>query len=132
MGSSVLNATNSTFALLSLVARHIHRDWRCIDPENAEMNLHAVDTGERILSAYAIYPEKPCAGSGDNCLWIITEAARSVTTICCPMNTGHAAVARILSGLRAASAWRLVKGAQAPVCGPLPANTGSPPHADRR
>lgn len=84
MGSSVLNATNSTFELLGLVARHIHGDWRCIDPENAEMNLHAVDTGARILSAYAIYPEKPCAGFGDNCLWIITEAARSVTAILLP------------------------------------------------
>jgi hypothetical protein len=61
MGSSVLNATNRTFELLVLVARHIHGDWRCIDPENAEMNLREVDAGDRILSAYVIYLEKSCA-----------------------------------------------------------------------
>lgn len=68
MGSSVLKATNSTFELLGLVARHIHGDWGCINPENAEMNLQAVDAGDRILSAYAIYLEKSCANFGDNCL----------------------------------------------------------------
>lgn len=66
MSSSVLNATNSTFELLGLVARHIHGDWRCIDPENTEMNLRAVDAGDRILLAYAIYPEKSFAGFGDS------------------------------------------------------------------
>ena len=47
-------------------------------------NRRAVEAGDRILSAYAIDPEKPCAGFGDNCLWIITEADRSVTTILLP------------------------------------------------
>jgi len=48
------------------------------------MNRRAVEAGDRILSAYAIDPEKPCAGFGDNCLCVITEADRSVTTILLP------------------------------------------------
>ncbi len=84
MDSSALNATNSSFELLGVVARHIHGDWGCIDRENAGTNLRAIDAGDRILSAYAIYPEKSCASFGDNCLWMITEAARSVTTILLP------------------------------------------------
>ncbi|KWT91757.1 hypothetical protein APY03_3194 [Variovorax sp. WDL1] len=43
-----------------------------------------MQAGLRILSAYAIDPAKPCAGHGDNCLWIITEADRAVTTILLP------------------------------------------------
>jgi hypothetical protein len=34
--------------------------------------------------AYAIDPSKPCEGFGDNTLWIITEADRSVTTFLFP------------------------------------------------
>lgn len=40
--------------------------------------------GFRILSAYPIDSALPCEGHGDNCLWIITEADRSVTTILLP------------------------------------------------
>ena len=40
--------------------------------------------GERVLSAYAIYESKPAKGYGDNCLWIITERDRSVTTFLLP------------------------------------------------
>ncbi len=40
----------------------------------------SVTQGFRILSACPIDPAKPCKGFGDNCLWIITEADRSVTT----------------------------------------------------
>jgi hypothetical protein len=29
-------------------------------------------------------PAKPCKGFGDNCLWIITESDRSVTTFLLP------------------------------------------------
>jgi hypothetical protein len=38
----------------------------------------------RILSAYPIDPARPCKGSGDNTLWIITEADRSATTFLLP------------------------------------------------
>jgi len=36
------------------------------------------------LRGYPIDPTLPCAGFCDNCLWIITEADRSVTTILLP------------------------------------------------
>lgn len=70
--------------ILSLLARHVQGDWGCVDPEDADTNRLAVSAGDRILSAYPINPEKPCAGFGENCLWIITEADRSVTTILLP------------------------------------------------
>lgn len=79
-----LDATLGTFDLLAHLARHARGDWGCVDPEDAETNRLAVAEGDRILSAYAINPEKPCAGFGENCLWIITEADRSVTTILLP------------------------------------------------
>jgi hypothetical protein len=41
-------------------------------------------TGNRILSAYPIDETQPCKGHGDNTLWIITEADRSVTTFLLP------------------------------------------------
>ncbi len=37
-----------------------------------------------ILSAYPIDPDKRSKGYGDNTLWIITEADRSVTTFLLP------------------------------------------------
>lgn len=49
-------------------------------------NSLAVIEGDRILSAYPVNPALPCAGYGENCLWIITEADRSVTTILLPGN----------------------------------------------
>jgi hypothetical protein len=52
--------------------------------EDAKTNEEAVHSGSRILSAYPIDPEKPCKGFGDNTLWIITEADRSVTTFLLP------------------------------------------------
>lgn len=69
---------------MELLARHVRGDWGCIDPDDAESNTLAVTEGDRILSAYPIDPAKPCAGFGENCLWIITEADRSATTILLP------------------------------------------------
>ena len=69
---------------LGLVARHARGEWGHIDPEDFAINRIAVSEGDRILSAYPIDPAKPCAGYGENCLWIITEADRSVTTILLP------------------------------------------------
>lgn len=52
---------------------------------DAELNDEAVAAGEgRILAAYPIDPHRPSAGYGDNTLWIITEADRSVTTLLLP------------------------------------------------
>ena len=44
----------------------------------------AMVEGERALSAYAIDESKPAKGYGDNCLWIITERDRSLTTFLLP------------------------------------------------
>lgn len=70
--------------ILAALARHACGDWGCVDPEDAETNRLAVAEGDRILSAYPIDDGRPCAGFGENCLWIITEADRSVTTILLP------------------------------------------------
>jgi len=62
----------------------VRGDWGCVDPEDARANAEAALCGLRIVSAYPIDPALPCAGFGKNCLWIITEADRSVTTILLP------------------------------------------------
>lgn len=74
----------SYMRIMTALARHACGNWGCVDPEDAETNQLALIEGSRILSAYSIDPEKPCAGFGENCLWIITEADRSVTTILLP------------------------------------------------
>lgn len=70
--------------LMRCLARHAHGDWGCVSPEDAAENALSLREGLRILSAYPIDPSKPSKGSGDNCLWIITEADRSVTTLLLP------------------------------------------------
>jgi hypothetical protein len=70
--------------MLTLLARHVSGDWGAVDEEDRATNDDAAKTGGRILSAYPIDPALPCKGYGDNCLWIITEADRSVTTILLP------------------------------------------------
>jgi hypothetical protein len=70
--------------LLHCLARHAKGDWGNVCKEDAATNNAAVKNGDRILSAYAIDPAKPAKGYGDNCLWIITEADRSVTTFLLP------------------------------------------------
>jgi hypothetical protein len=70
--------------LLRCLARHVHGDWGCVDKQDAATNNEAVKAGFRILSAYPIDESKPCKGFGDNTLWIITEADRSVTTFLLP------------------------------------------------
>lgn len=59
----------------TLLARHISGDWGEIDPEDAKENNLSVKQSYCILSSY---------GQGDQKLWIITEADRSVTTILRP------------------------------------------------
>ena len=70
--------------LVPYMQRHALGDWGCVCPEDAALNDEAVREGNRILSAYAIDPAKPCKGYGENCLWVITEADRSVTTFLLP------------------------------------------------
>ena len=70
--------------LMRCLARHTSGDWGCCCDEDKATNDEAVTAGFRILSAYPIDPEKPSKGYGDNTLWIITEADRSVTTFLLP------------------------------------------------
>jgi hypothetical protein len=70
--------------LAQLVARHAAGDWGVVDAEDQATNNRAVVDGDRILSAYPIDEAQPCAGHGDNTVWIITEADRSTTTLLLP------------------------------------------------
>ncbi|MEO8627662.1 MAG: type I restriction endonuclease subunit M [Betaproteobacteria bacterium] len=70
--------------LAQCLARHHSGDWGCVCAEDAASNDEAVTQGLRIMSAYPIDSAKPCKGFGDNCLWIITEADRSSTTVLLP------------------------------------------------
>jgi len=70
--------------MANCLARHMRGDWGSVDEEDAATNNEAVREGFRVLSAYPIDAEKPCKGYGNNTLWIITEADRSVTTFLLP------------------------------------------------
>ena len=56
--------------------RHIKGDWGDLDLEDIEANNHALQTGDRLLSAYHT--------KGGTKFWIITEADRSSTTLLLP------------------------------------------------
>lgn len=58
-----------------LLSRHRQGDWGDVTQEDAAINDHAADSGERILSSYAL---------GIDRIWIITERDRSSTTILLP------------------------------------------------
>jgi hypothetical protein len=62
----------------------VRGDWGCISEEDWETNSAALKAGDRLLSTYAIDETLPCKGYGDNTLWIITEADRSVTIFLLP------------------------------------------------
>jgi hypothetical protein len=64
--------------------RHVRGDWGKVSAEDQQSNVEALTDSLRIFSAYPIDPALPCSGHGDNCLWIITEADRSVTTFLLP------------------------------------------------
>lgn len=70
--------------LVQCLARHQSGDWGRVCAQDALQNEAALSEGWRIISAYPIDPAKPCAGWGDNTLWVITEADRSVTTFLLP------------------------------------------------
>lgn len=58
------------------LARHQRADWGDVCREDWKANDHALDEGERLLSAY--YAEDGTR------FWIITEHDRSVTTVLLP------------------------------------------------
>jgi hypothetical protein len=62
---------------------HMHGDWGVVCAEDKASNDDALVHGNRVLSAYPIDPDKP-ARNGENTLWVITEADRSVTTLLLP------------------------------------------------
>ena len=67
------------------LARHVSGDWGSVCEDDARQNDRALESGEaRLLSAYPIDSSQPCAGFGDNTLWIITEWDCSVTTALLP------------------------------------------------
>ena len=68
----LVDAGMAPFALL---VRHQSGDWGDVPPEDARENELSVNEGFRILSSYQI---------GEERLWIITEADRSITTILRP------------------------------------------------
>ncbi len=78
-----LEATTADYRRHCLT-RHITGDWGSCCDEDKATNDEAVQLGNRILSAYPLDPAKPCKGYGENTLWIITEADRSVTTFLLP------------------------------------------------
>ncbi|MGZ4971311.1 MAG: type I restriction endonuclease subunit M [Limisphaerales bacterium] len=70
--------------LQSCLNRHVSGDFGVICDDDKQANTEAVAAGDRILSAYPINSALPCKGYGENCLWIITEGDRSVTTFLLP------------------------------------------------
>ena len=78
-----IDATTENYRIECLL-RHLSGDWGNVDSEDKATNDEAVKVGNRIISAYPLDPTQPCKGWGDNTLWIITEADRSVTTFLLP------------------------------------------------
>jgi hypothetical protein len=70
--------------LIHCLARHASGDWGVVCKDDAALNDASLTDGSRILSAYPIDPAQPSKGFGENTLWIITEADRSVTTFLLP------------------------------------------------
>ena len=61
--------------ILNALNRHIIADWGELDDEDRQTNDEALQSGDRLLSAYR---------SGDTKFWIITEADRSSTCVLLP------------------------------------------------
>ena len=61
--------------ILNSLNRHLLGDWGELDAEDRQTNDEALQSGDRLLSAYR---------SGQTKFWIITEASREVTTVLLP------------------------------------------------
>jgi hypothetical protein len=81
--TGAIEATSS-WQRIQYLRAHMAGDWGCVCAEDKASNDEAVRLGNRIVSAYPIDPDKPCKGYGDNCVWVITECDRSVTTFLLP------------------------------------------------
>jgi hypothetical protein len=60
---------------LHLLSRQASGDWGELDAHDSRENGLALKNGWRILSSYPV---------GEGCVWVITEADRSVTTLLLP------------------------------------------------
>ena len=56
--------------------RHANGDWGEVPEDDKQANEYAVEHGYRILSAYTT--------SAGECMWVLTEADRSATTMLLP------------------------------------------------
>ena len=63
-------------APLTLLKRHAAGDWGDVPADDAKANQDALKFGRRLLSVYSI--------AGNEKIWTITEADRSVTTLLLP------------------------------------------------
>lgn len=61
---------------LGFLLRHVRGDWGEVCAEDWQMNDEALDSGDRLLSAYR-------TAKGER-LWVITESDRSCTTFLLP------------------------------------------------
>jgi hypothetical protein len=61
---------------LEFLTRHQHGDWGVLSDEDKQENEFSLLNDLRILSAYPL--------TTGECIWIITEADRNVTTILLP------------------------------------------------
>jgi hypothetical protein len=82
-------ADNTAFAKLvtRAIKRHASGDWGDVPAEDKASNDAAVKDGDRLLSAYRLEGVRFAPSSpwpGDEKVWIITEADRSVTTVLFP------------------------------------------------
>lgn len=82
-------ADNAAFAkpVVRAIKRHTSGDWGDVDAEDKATNDAARKDGGRLLSAYRLdgvrfAPSSPWPG--DDKVWIITEACRSLTTVLFP------------------------------------------------
>jgi len=57
------------------LARHATGDWGDLCEHDRRENERSLRHGWRVLSSYAV---------GEECVWVITEADRSITTILLP------------------------------------------------
>ena len=57
------------------LARHVTGDWGDLDEQDREENERSLEHGWRVFRSYPV---------GEQCIWVITEADRSVTTILLP------------------------------------------------
>lgn len=66
-----------------LLARHVRGDWGIVSADDARQNERSLAHGWRLMSVYPIGAGE-IGETGGSCLWIITEADRSVTTFLLP------------------------------------------------